>query len=99
MLVGKDAKVAPAPFDVPKEVLGLNPHEKAEIVNIPMPYNPGVAIHPHWLRRDNAVDLIYPVYVFFHQPVAQLEADDRLHDPTVEKKFGNAYGMYRADDR
>jgi len=96
MLVGKDGKTTPAPFDVTKEVMDLNPYNQASIAALSLSSNPGIAIHPHWLQASNDVKLMYPVYVFFQKQVAQLPPDDRLNDPTKEKTFGNAYGMYRA---
>ena len=96
MLVGKDGKTAQVPFDVTEDVMQLNPHNKAAMAPVSLPHNLGFAIHPHWIQERNHVKLLSPVYVFFQQPVAQLQPDDRLSDPTNEKTYGNAYGMYRA---
>ena len=95
MLVGKDAQTAYPPFEVPKEVLTLNPYDHAVLVNLKIDDNRGFAVHSHWINEKQPFELVYPIYVFLTKPIPGLEPDGRIVDPTNEKIYGNAYGMYQ----
>ena len=95
MLVGKDGKITQAPFTVTDDVINLNSRDPG-VAQISLPHNKGFAAHMHWLERYNDVPLIYPVYVFFQQPLGQLAPDRRLKDMSDSKTYPNVYGMYLA---
>ena len=70
MLVGKDGKTTPAPFDVTKEVMDLNPYNQASIAALSLSSNPGIAIHPHWLQASNDVKQANNVVVLEDTPTS-----------------------------